>query len=223
MQGEGWVSAAPMTAAASFPPQAACPSPCTPLEALLAPGAAAGRTGGREGAAAARRVQAICTVLEAHPRSPPLRGVHQPRRGSQLGFRGFSFKLCSCFCSQPCTDLLDAPGQREGSLCSWGLWGRGSLRGRDLRARQGCRGVRGHVLVFVCLHACACACIHGHGCAHVGMCICMHARACTNIRVCACTCEHPLSSTVGSLSSPHGGVWHPTLALCSSRVAPKSA
>lgn len=127
MQGEGWVSAAPMTAAASFPPQAACPSPCTTLEALLAPEAAAGHTGGREGASAACRVQAICTVLEVHPRSPPLSGVHQPCRGAQLGLRGFSFKLCSCFCSQPCTDLLDAPG-----LCKGAPGGSGAMQGRDL-------------------------------------------------------------------------------------------
>lgn len=190
MQGEGWVSAAPMTAAASFPPQAACPSPCTTLEALLAPGAAAGHTGGREGASAACRVQAICTVLEVHPCSPPLSGVHQPCLGSQLGLRGFSFKLSSCFCSQPCTDLLDVPG-----LCKGAPGGSGAM--------GPCRaGICGHsrgagVYVGMCSCLCACMCVHVH--AYVGMCrmgvrmwVCgyVHLLACTRVHKHPCVCVH---------------------------------
>ena len=46
---------------------------------------------------------------------------------------------------------------------------------------------------YVCVHACACMCVHVHVCMRVT--VCLRARACVRVRACVCTCVHMLLCT----------------------------
>lgn len=135
--------------------------------------------------------------LERSPRSTPLHGAHRASYELPAGAPGLqALPLPS---ASPPAPSLDVPGLCQGSP---GSWGSGDVD-------MGTAAVQ--VFPWARIHVCASSCAHSRVYAFACVCTdaCVHADVCTS-------CQHHRNS-----SSPRGGPWHPTLALCGSCIAPQ--